>query len=45
VTFDFASYRGVRLFHIERSTSVNYKFNKWFVLQRCRSRSMGISVT
>jgi len=43
--FDFASYHSVRLFPIERSTLVNYKFNKWFERQRCRSRSMGISVT
>jgi len=42
--FDFAFCRGVRLFSIQRSTSVNYKFNQWFGRQRCRSRSMGISV-
>jgi len=39
------SYRGVHLFPIERSTSVNYKINQWFGRQRCRSGSMGISVT
>jgi len=44
-TFDFASYRGVRLFPIERSTSVNYKFNQWFERQRWRSGSMWISMT
>jgi len=43
--FDFASYRDVRLFPIERSTSVNYRFNQWYGRQRCRSGSMGISVT
>jgi len=35
--FDFMSCCGVRLVHIERSTSVNHKFNQWFERQRCRS--------
>jgi len=34
----------VRLVPIERSTSVNYKFNQWFWRQRCRSRNTSISV-
>jgi len=28
-----------------KSISVNYKFNQWFWRQRCRSESLGISVS
>jgi hypothetical protein len=36
---------GVRLVHIERSSSISYRFNQWFGHQRCRSGSMDIPVT
>jgi len=43
--FDFASCRGLHLVSVERSTSINYKFNQWFGHQRCRSVSLSISMT
>jgi len=41
---DFASCCGVTLALIERSTSVNYRFNQWFGRQSCRSGNMSISM-
>jgi len=40
--FDFASCCGVHFFPIERSPSVNHRFNQWFLRQRSRSESMCI---
>jgi hypothetical protein len=43
--FDFLYCCGVRLIHIVRSTSVNYRFSQWFGHQRCKSERMDIPVT